>query len=270
MIHTRLASSRWESLHAGVYRVAGTPSSWHQRLAAAVLACGSGATASHRSAAQLQRVPGGAKVVEVMVPRGRRVRRRGMLVHESDLDRIDVTVVEGIRVTGVPRTLIDLASVVSAAVLEEALDDALRRRLTSVGQLRRRLEQLGTRGRSRAGLLAGLVDARSTRAVPESPLETRFLRLLRRAKLTLPAIQYEIRDGGRLLARVDFAYPALKLAIEIDGYRWHSGRAKWERDLARRNALMARGWRILHVTSTDLDGRSGDLLAWIAHALNSR
>jgi very-short-patch-repair endonuclease len=213
-------------------------------------------------------MPGGKEQIEIGVPATRRVRRRELVVHElGGLERADVTVFDAIPVTTPTRTLIDLAAVVSADVLEEALDDALRRRLTTVRRLRWRLAQLGTRGRPGAGRLEKLVVARAGGTVTESVLETRFLRLLRRSGLSLPESQYEIRDGRRLVARVDFAYPDLKLVIEIDGYRWHSGRARWERDLARRNALTALGWRVIHVTSTDLDERPGEIVAMIAGAL---
>ena len=77
--------------------------------------------------------------------------------------------------------------------------------------------------------VAGAVPLRSVlegykHAAPESPLERRFLRLLRAAGLPEPEVQYPIRDGERLVARVDFAYPEIRLAMEVDGYRWHGGR----------------------------------------------
>jgi len=62
---------------------------------------------------------------------------------------------------------------------------------------------------------------------------------------------------------VDFAFPEARVAIEADGYRWHSGRARWERDLARRNSLTALGWRIVHVTWADLTQDPATLIARI-------
>ena len=259
--------SRWQALHPGVYRFAGTPGSRQQRLLAAVIVSGEGAVASHRAAAALQRVPGGAWRLEISVPHGRRARRRDIHVHQARLDHSDVTVVDAIPVTTATRTLIDLASVIPADALEEALDDALRRRLTSVRRLQWRLVQLGTRGRPGSGILRGLIEAREGKANTESPLETRFLRLLRRAKLPLPVCQYEISDRGRLVARVDFSYPDVRLAIEIDGYRWHSGRSQWERDLGRRNQLTALGWSVIHVTSSDIERGAAEILGAISAAL---
>lgn len=59
-------------------------------------------------------------------------------------------------------------------------------------------------------------------------------------------------DGPRFVARVDFAYPEAKLAIEIDGYRWHAGNDAWQRDRRRNNELSRLGWTVLRFTAADL------------------
>jgi very-short-patch-repair endonuclease len=134
-----------------------------------------------------------------------------------------------------------------------ALDDALRRRLVTLARLRWRLDEVGGMGTPGTTVLRDLMEARSPTAVPQSVFETRLLRVLRDAGLPLPTLQHEIRHGGRVIARVDFAYPEAKLAIEADGYQWHSGRIAFERDLARRNALTNLSWDVMHVTWSDLE-----------------
>lgn len=99
--------------------------------------------------------------------------------------------------------------------------------------------------------------------MPESVLETRLSRLLADSGLPHPERQLEIRDKGRLVARVDLAYPRARFAIEADGYVYHSSHAAWRRDRVRRNALTALGWRVLHVTWKDLNERPGDIVAEI-------
>jgi very-short-patch-repair endonuclease len=193
----------------------------------------------------------------------------GVVLHVVPaLERSDVSKVDGIPATNVRRTLIDLGAVVGREAVEAALDDALRRRLTSLPRLTSRLAELGGRGRRGAGLLRKLLAERGPDLPPpESVLEARLMRLLRRARLPEPARQYEVLERGRVLARVDLAYPDLRLAIEADGYRYHSGRAAWQRDLTRRNVLTSRGWRVIHVTWADLAVGGNGIVREIRRAL---
>jgi very-short-patch-repair endonuclease len=144
---------------------------------------------------------------------------------------------------------LDLGSVVKADVFEIALDDALRRGMTSVSYLKRRLDDLAVENRLPRGMILDLLAVRGAGQRPaESPLETKTLQLLRRAGLPNPQRQYEMKDGDRFVARVDFAYPTWRIAIEVDGYAYHSSRSRWESALLRRNALEAAGWKVVHVT----------------------
>ena len=70
-------------------------------------------------------------------------------------------------------------------------------------------------------------------------------------------------------ARIDFAYPDHALAIEADGYRWHQGRAAWERDRTRTSELASRGWRVLQVTWLQLKHRPDEVIARIERALRT-
>src|SRR6266536_5422613 len=108
---------------------------------------------------------------------------------------------------------------------------------------------LVTGDRPGAHVLRELIGQRGGDWTPQASfLESSVRRLLKQAGLPDPAPQWEVRERGRLLARVDLAYPETKVAIEADGYRFHSGRLAWHRDLARRNTLTSRGWQVLHVT----------------------
>jgi very-short-patch-repair endonuclease len=195
-----------------------------------------------------------------------RPRLAGVTVHQLIVAPVDRTVVDAIPVTTLARTLLDLAAVCEPEHLEEVLDEALRRGLVSISRLRWRLEQLGRRpgSTSMRRLLAARSDGEAT---PQSVLETRFLRSIRRAKLPIPERQHRIRDNGRVMATVDFAYPQALIAIEIDGYRSHSGKTAWQRDLARRNAVAKLGWRVLHLTAEDLERRRDAVAETIAGQL---
>jgi len=269
MIHGRLTSGRWERLHPGVYRLAGVPGSWRQSLMAACLSAGGEAVVSHRAAAALWLLPGFVEGVIELTLLHQRARHNGFIVHRvSSLPRADVVVIDEIPVTSPARTLIDLASVTREHVLEEALDDVLRRKLVKLARLRRRIDELGGRGRRGIPLIRSLVEARARGgAVPDRVFETRLLRLIRDGGLPKPVLQYEVRTGERLIAVIDFAFPDASVAVEAEGYRWHSGRARWERDLARRNVLAAQGWRVVHVTWNDLKYRPDGTLRGIRTAL---
>ena len=260
-IETYVRNGRWLPVHRGVYRLAGVALSWRRDLLAACLACRTG-VASFGAAGRVWELPGFRDAVTEVSVDGDVCRCRGFTIHRVDLPRIDVTVVDAIPVTTPARTLIDLAGVVPRDAAEEALDDALRRRLFSRSRLRWRLEALAAKGRPGGAVLRELLAAREDgTSVPQSVFETRFLRELRDARMPRPTRQYEVRERGRLVAVVDFAYPNRKIAIEADGYRWHSARMQWERDLDRRNVLTALGWQLLHVTWTELRRRPDVVMA---------
>jgi very-short-patch-repair endonuclease len=261
----RISSRRFRVIHPGVYRIAGTPPSWEQALVAACL--WADGTASHRAAALLWRLDGAEREI-VEITTARRVRAADVTIHTSRLDPRDLTSVGRIPVTTVTRTLLDLGSVAKPTAVEAALTDALRRRLTTQDRLRRCLERAGGKGRRGAKVLRSILATVGTRR-PESVLELRLIRLLRRAGLPEPVSQFNIRKDGAVLARVDLAYPGIRLAIEADGYRYHAGPGAWKRDLARRNAVTSLGWRVIHVTWEDVSTRPDEVVRQLRAAMGS-
>jgi hypothetical protein len=246
MIQHRVTTGRWVRVAAGVYRIAGVPVTWNQRALAACRVSGAGAVVSHRSAAVLWGVSGFRPGrLEITVPPGRSNRNSLARVHRS--------AVSGVRRSGIPvtrpaRTIADLAHVVSGDVLEEAVDDVLCRRLC-------RLEDLPARGKLREVLAAWNGDG-----LAEGVAEMRVVRGLLGAGLEPPVRQYEIWHNGVFVARVDLAYPPFRLAMELDGFRWHAGRRKYRSDRMRRNRVEAAGWRLLEAAPEDIE----DLVAGAA------
>lgn len=251
----RVASGRWTRPFAGVYRIAGTPVTWRSSLLAAVLAGGARSGASHRSGAALWHVEGGDKrIQEIHCPRWRRSHHAGLVVHESKaLDARDLTVIDAIPVTTVERTLLDLGAVRHPLTVERAVETALRRELTSLPDLLSTVRRLGKRGRNGAGVLRRILDERDPdRRLTESNMEMRMLQVLRTHGLPPPTTQYEIRHQGRFVARVDAAYPDLRIALEYESFEWHTAKAALVRDSARRNAVVGADWRPIAVTWEDL------------------
>ena len=234
-ISRRVDAGRWVRVLPRVYRIGGAPATGRQGMMAATLWAGDAALLSHRAAGVLWDLDGvKASRLEVTAPK--RLRSGVVLAHRgSPIPLIDRRVVDAIPVTSVTRTLIDFAGVLDRDALELALEDALRRGLTNRARIRHRLRELEGHGRRGCGGLRELVEDGRGRPPSGSAPEVRLRRLLVRAGLPRPVTQYEIRDRGRLVARVDLAYPDLRIAIEFDSERWHSGRRRREADLDRRN-----------------------------------
>ena len=254
-IDHRLRTGAWVSIFESCYRVAGAPLTWEGRLLAACWAGGFRAVASHRSAAALWELPGGRQTPsEITCPRWRRARHASVIVHETNaLEDTDRTFVEGIPVTSVERTLLDLAAVTRDATVEMALDSAERRGLTTPRHVRALVVRLSRPGRRGVRRLRRILDLRAPEDGPtETEAEALLLRVLRRHGFPRPAVQFVVRDGQRFVGRVDAAYAEERIAIEYESYEWHTGRIAVERDNARRNALQAVEWAYIGATWRDI------------------
>jgi hypothetical protein len=252
----RLRSGRWEAVHPTVYRIAGSPETWRGALLAACWATNVElAAASHRSAAALWQLPGGRRdLVEITCRRWKRGFVTGLVVHETKLLLLDdVTEHDGVPVTTVEQTLLGLGAVTNSTILEMAVDRALHRGLTTRSRLDGFVRKKGARGRNGIGLLREILRTQDPLArVPESAMETKLKRLLRRHGLPTPAFQFEIRHHGQFIARVDAAYPELRIAIEFDSYEHHTGKLAVVRDNDRRNRLRQVHWQTVTFTAADL------------------
>lgn len=115
--------------------------------------------------------------------------------------------------------------------------------------------------------MLSVLDARPTPgALPQSYLETRFVQLVRSAGLPEADRQFRVESAGRI-AYLDFAYPAKRLAIELDGYEGHGGRSAWQAGLERTNRISQVGWRSLHFSSTDVEQRPEVVIDQVRAAL---
>jgi very-short-patch-repair endonuclease len=209
---------------------------------AAVLACGDEALLSHLSAGALwDAMPIRGSRIHVTAVRGLRA-RRGIVLHQvRRLHPDDVTVLDGIPVTSLARTFLDLAEVLPPPQLARVWDEAERRGLLDV----RAIQRICGRSRGRHGL--GPLTALSTahREVPptKSELEALFFDFCRSQRLPLP--QCNVLVAG---LEVDFYWPDKKLVVELDGWEFHRTRAAFERDRERDTILDAARLRHLRIT----------------------
>jgi very-short-patch-repair endonuclease len=248
MIRVRRHRGRWQALAPDVFIVNGAPVMWATEVMAAGLA--TGGVASHRTAAVLHEVRGFRPgPVELTVPY--RVSRRapGAIVHRSkDLELCTPVTINGIPTASANRLVVDLGAVVSFPRYEAAVDDLLGRGLITWDDALIALNAHSRKGRNGCGPLRALLEERFGEHLPESVLERVFLQLLRDRQLDEPVPQFIIHDHLGFVARVDFAYPDLRVAIELDSVRYHLDAATFEKDHAKRARLAAAGWTVLAFT----------------------
>ena len=198
---------------------------------------------SGRAAAYLWRlIKGSPPQPEVLTPKDRRV--RGVRVHRARRTELaDVGKRLGIPITTVPRTLVDLASSLTESALARACHEAGVLHRTTPAHVDAVLRHLpNAPGRATLErVLHGEVP------VTLSRLESRFLKLLREAELSLP-ITNRVAGGHR----VDCRWPEHRLTVELDSYRFHNSRYSWDKDRLREREARTRGDEFRRYAWTDV------------------
>lgn len=205
-----------------------------------------------------------AAPVTVVAPRDRRLRadpRR--TVHYSTLAPGDLTHFAGVPVTTPERTAFDLGRRGPRVDALVAVDALLHRHVITREALRTlAAERCGWPGIPQLRDVLSLAEP-----LAESPMESRLRLLLLDASLPPPTAQHRVLDArGRFVARVDLAWPELRLAVEYDGDQ-HREKAQFRRDVARLNALRAAGWTVLRFTAGDVLRQPGRTARQVATVL---
>jgi Protein of unknown function (DUF559) len=193
--------------------------------------------------------------VHVVVPYGRVVRSRGGLVaHHGRFLPEDIQEIDGLHVLALDRVIADLLCLLpwrgrprdALAVLDQALRHAGAAHETFRKAVAARLEERpDNRGTVRA---RGLLDLGSERA--ESPPESWLRLVLIEHGFPLPEVNWAITTpDGRELARLDLAWPRLRICVEYDGWEAHAGREA--EDAARAAELRRHGWIVIRVAVGD-------------------
>lgn len=253
-LRTALRRGDWRSAAPGVLVATGAPATWEQSCALAALA--TGGVVSHRAAARLHGLDGFENAVpELTVLRSRARKHSDAILHSTTtLEREDITDVQGLPATSVARTIVDLGAVVDDESVEQALDDALRRGFSALW-IRRTLERLDRPGRNGTGALRRVLARPDRRGpLPDSVFERLVERSCTASGLPDPVRQHEVRDSdGRVIGRIDLAWPELLIGVEAHSRRWHFGEARSRADQRRANQLTALGWSMIYVGWTDVD-----------------
>jgi very-short-patch-repair endonuclease len=259
----RVDAGRLHRVHLGVYAVGHPILTRNGRWMAAVLACGPGAALGYESAAvlwDLARSDG--RIVHVVVPTAGGRARAGLRVHRHPgLTPAEVTSRRGIPVTTPARTLLDFAADAPARRLAHALDQAELQELTDYPALDA-LARARPGHRGSAALRRMLRDHLAGTAATRSDLEIAFLELCRKHRLPRPLVNQPL--CGRL---VDFVFAEHRVAVETDSWRWHRGRAAFERDRERDALLATAGYRTLRFTDRQLENAPATVVRALEAAL---
>lgn len=186
-----------------------------------------------------------------------------------EIEPRDCTVVRGIPVTQPGRTILDLAEILPLPRLMAVVKDAVQRKIVRIPLLQRLVRERGTRGRHGACVLERLLaELGGDYVPPESKLEELFLELIARAGLPKPLGQVPLIDEwGRLVAEIDFAYRAEKIAIWLDGRAYHGDVIVWEKDLSQAQEAAKQGWRHVRFTWSNVTREGDEVVATLRSML---
>jgi predicted transcriptional regulator of viral defense system len=251
-VRDRAAGGRLRRIHVGVYAVERLDD--RGRCMAAVLACGTDAVLSHRSAAALWGFGEARSRVDVSAL-GRAGRSRsGIDVHRANtLDPDDVTVRNGIPCTTPARTLLDLAAVVDARTLERAVDRAEEMRAFDLDAIHELLQRNPRRRGRRAlvKILAEYVGPTGTRSVAEE----RMLALISAVGLPRPRVNAWIALDENTGYEADFLWPDACLIVEVDGRTHHARRRAFAHDRQRDRRLALAGYETRRYAAKEIQSQ---------------
>jgi predicted transcriptional regulator of viral defense system len=211
--------------------------------------------------------------VHLLVPHGSSPDLPGLVVHRCrKIDPEDIVPLgNGMRVTSVARTLFDVGGVIGHRRVVSALENALDRKLVNMDAMSEVTLRLFHRRRPGSREIRSALLARSdwTSAL-QSDLEVRVLAAIRRAGLPMPVVQYELSFEDGHIVRFDFAWPHIRVALEVDHSFWHVGSEESRKDKQRDRKVATLSWQTLRITEDDvrvgLDGVMLDLAAIIRAA----
>ncbi|HJT91021.1 MAG TPA: type IV toxin-antitoxin system AbiEi family antitoxin domain-containing protein [Mycobacterium sp.] len=256
-VNRRVRAGHWRRCSPGVYFVDDRPFTDAARIRAAVWGYGPEAAASGMAAAWWHGMTRfSPDVIEVTVPRNsHHPHRDGVRMRRRDLARTDVVERNGLRVTELALTVVEAAARTRGGAM--LMDSALQRHVDLRGLWRAHLRHKGRHGSPAA---RRLLQAASDGARSEA--ERLLVKLLRAHKITGWRTNYPV--GGY---KVDVAFPKQKVAIEVDGWAFHSDPEVFVKDRNRQNNIALLGWIVLRFTWLDLTEHPERVIAEIKHAI---
>ena len=184
--------------------------------------------------------------------------RPGIRWHRHDLLPVDRVAIRGLWVTAPPLTALETA--LARPDGSTFLDRALQRHVRFPTIYRAYCRHLGRKGSTRA---RELICASADRA--DSAAERLLVRILRDGGVTGWELGHPFGPW-----RIDLAFPAQKVAVEVDGWAWHVDPERFRNDRRKQNALVRDGWDPLRYTWHDVDGRPAAVVEEVYATLRTR
>ncbi|HLR57250.1 MAG TPA: type IV toxin-antitoxin system AbiEi family antitoxin domain-containing protein [Beutenbergiaceae bacterium] len=264
----RLRLGEWERIRRGVFRLASTPYTRTTVGQAILRVAPVGAALSHFSAARIHGldVRPGSPLVWLTIPHAHKL--RGMpgarIIRSRNLSNF-TTGIQGKPVTTVARTIIDLSSFLTARAVQAVIYDAIRTKRTSPAELEEAAAAMpkSSRAAQVRRMLAELEEGFDSglEAEADEVFRANGLHFLR---------QHRVRMNNRIIRRFDFAEPALKLGIEIDGRAFHTSAEAQRRDRDRDRRAATLGWQTLRFTTADVREHPQQMIATIREVMARR
>jgi very-short-patch-repair endonuclease len=247
------------------YRMTSVARSGAQALRAALVWAGAGAAAAGRSAGEQYELEGvRAAQPEIVVPRSRRLRSEGVVVHRSnDANALMLRRHRGLPTTGVEATPVALAASLDEESFEIAYEDARRRRLTSVPGMRAYLDRFGRAGRPGVSESRRILNALDPHHAARSILEVKTRRLLVAHGMSNFVREFPLDWNGRRY-RFDFAFEREMTILETNGRRWNDDSIDYERDNDKWSVPARHGYKIVFATWSKVTQQPKELLAELA------
>ncbi len=255
----RVRAGRWRRCGPGVYFVADRPFTDAARIRAAVWSHGIEAAASGLAAAWWHGlVPTAPSIVEVTVPRNSNGRVHPLSrARRRDLPACDVVERRGLRVTSLALTVDEAAARRGGG--SHVMDSALQRHAELPDLWRAHLRNKGRYGSpATRRLLHAAGDGARSQA------ERLLIRLLNDDGIRGWVANHPV--GGYV---VDIAFPGHRVAIEVDGWAFHSDQTAFHNDRIRQNRIALLGWQVLRFTWQDLTAHPERVLAEIRAAISA-
>lgn len=251
-IDRRVESGAWTGHEPGVYSITKLHEPWLTEVSATIVALDGAAMGPTGGALwQLDGFDKYAGTIQVITEKQRYVKDKSVVVHRATwIEPRHFTIRRGVRVLQPAPLLASLGELTTIDEVEGAMDHVLRMKWATWAELAK-ASTAAYRFRKGAPMLREAVERRSPqRQHTDSLLETRGYQVLRNAGLPAPVLQFPVRDGSRVIAHADLAYPEHNLLIETVGVKAHrSSLAQYSLDCRRSNRVnLLKQYTILQYT----------------------